>query len=99
MHQLSPNLLTWPRRALAAEWHGPPDLPRSLTMEWRLIAVRWVGMLAVAPALPLMHLSTQRLVGAYAIIAAALIYNITIRWYMQRRADLFANGYLTTICD
>jgi signal transduction histidine kinase len=68
-------------------------------MEWRLIAVRWVGMLAVAPALPLMNLPTTRLVAACAILVAAAAYNVTVRWYMQRRPDLFANGYLTTVCD
>ena len=99
MRRLTINPINWLRRAIAAEWHGPSDLPNSLTMEWRLIAVRWVGLLAVGPALPLMHLPTNRLVAAYAIIVAAVAYNVTVRWYMQRRADLFANGYLTTVCD
>jgi signal transduction histidine kinase len=99
MRRLTTNPLTLLRRALAAEWHGPHDLPASLTIEWRLIAVRWVGLLAVTPALPLMHLPVIRLEAAYGIIVAALIYNVTVRWYMQRRADLFANGYLTTVCD
>jgi len=35
-------------------------LPRSLTIEWRLIACRWVGMLAVGPTLLLMHLPIER---------------------------------------
>src|SRR6266851_940912 len=93
------KLLSWLRRAIAAEWHGPADLPRSLTMEWRLIAVRWVGMLAVGPALPLMHLPPNRLLPAYAILVAAIIYNITVRTFMRRRPDLFANGYVTTVFD
>jgi signal transduction histidine kinase len=93
------TLLAWLRGAIAAEWYGPRDLPRSLTMEWRLIAARWVGMIFVAPALPLMHLPVERLVAAYAILLFAAAYNVAIRWYMQRRPDLFANGYLTTFAD
>ena len=100
--RLSKTLLGWPRRVirtLAREWQGPPDLPRTLTMEWRLICVRWVGIFAVIPALPLMHLPLDRSVAAYAILVGAIGYNVSVRWYMQRRADLFANGYLTTVCD
>jgi len=29
----------------------------------------------------------------------AAAYNISVRWYMQRRPELFANGYLTTFAD
>ncbi len=97
--RFAPKLLAWLRRAVATEWHGPADLPRSLTMEWRLIAVRWVGVLAVGPALPLMNLPLDRLIVAYAILTGAVAYNLTVRLYMQRRPDLFANGYVTTVCD
>jgi signal transduction histidine kinase len=89
----------WLGHALADQWHGPPDLPRSLTVEWRLSAMRWIGILAVAPSLPWLHLSTERLVAGYAILLSAVIYNVAIRWYMQRRPDLFANGYFTTVAD
>jgi len=93
------GLVPWLIRAIAAEWQGPPDLPKSLTLEWRLIAVRWVGMVSVAPVLPLMHLTPGRLVTAYAIIVAALFYNLGVRRYLPSRPSLFANGYLTTIAD
>ena len=63
------------RGVIAAEWQGPRDLPRSLTMEWRLIAARWVGMIVVAPALPLLGLPIERLIGAYAILLFAVAYN------------------------
>ena len=95
----SPKILPWLRRAIAAEWQGPPDLPRSLTIEWRLIFCRWVGMLAAVPALMLMHLPAERLIAANLIVAFAAAYNITVRWYLQRRPALFANGYLTTVAD
>jgi len=93
------HLFAWLRRAIGAEWHGPADLPRSLTMEWRLMAVRWVGILVVAPALPLLNLPFGRLVAAYGILLFAISYNVVIRWWMQRRPALFASGYATTVFD
>src|SRR5919198_3204274 len=93
------QVLSWLRRAVAAEWQGPPDLPRSLTLEWRFMSVRWVGVLCVTPVLPLLHLSPTRLVGAYAIVATAIAYNLSVRWFLTRRPQLFANGYLTTLAD
>jgi signal transduction histidine kinase len=95
----APKLLAWIRRTVAAEWQGPPELQRSLTMEWRLIAVRWVGVLAVGPSLPLMHLPPNRLLIAYTILIFAIGYNLTVRWYMQRKPSWFATGYVTTVCD
>ena len=88
----TPRLLPWLRRAVASEWQGPADLPRSLTIEWRLIFCRWVGILAVAPALLLMHLPVERVFGAYLILLFSAAYNITVRWYLQRQPTLFANG-------
>jgi signal transduction histidine kinase len=93
------SVLSWPRRAIGAEWQGPTDLPRSLTLEWRLIFVRWVGVLAVGPALPLMHLPTNRLIASVGILLGAVVYNGIVRWYIKRRPDLFASGYITTVCD
>ncbi len=92
-------LWAWLKRAIRAEWQGPADLPSSLTMEWRLIAARWVGILVVGPALPLLNLPLDHLAGAYAILVFATAYNVTIRLWMQRRPDLFASGYATTVCD
>ena len=68
-------------------------------MEWRLIAVRWLGVFSVGPVLPLMHLTPDRLVLAYAILTFAIAYNLAVRSYIKRRPDLFANGYITTVCD
>ncbi len=93
------HVLSWLRRSVAAEWQGPADLPRSLTLEWRLITLRWVGILSIAPVLPLLHLSTPRLLIAYAIILTATAYNLAVRWLLPRRSALFANGYLTTVAD
>ena len=57
----------WLKHAIRAEWHGPTDLPSSLTMEWRLIAARWVGILAVGPALPLLNMPLNQLAAALMI--------------------------------
>jgi signal transduction histidine kinase len=46
-----------------------------------------------------MHLPNSRMVAACAILIGAVVYNCVVRWYIQRRPDLFANGYLTTVCD
>jgi signal transduction histidine kinase len=91
--------LPCPRRVIAAEWQGPSDLPRSLTIEWRLIAARWVGILAVGPALLFMRLPLERLIAAYGILAFAVAYNVLLRSYLARRPSLFASGYLTTAAD
>ena len=63
------------------------------------MAVRWVGILVVAPALPLLNLPFGRLVAAYGILLFAISYNVVIRWWMQRRPALFASGYATTVFD
>ena len=97
--RFTPKLLPWLRRAIADEWRGPAELPQSLTMEWRLIPARWVGILAIGPALPLMNLPAQRLIAAYTILLFAAAYNVTVRWYLQRRPSLFASGYVTTVAD
>lgn len=36
-------------RALVRFWNGPAELPRNLRLEWRLGAVRWVGIACLAP--------------------------------------------------
>jgi signal transduction histidine kinase len=99
MLRYSTLLFAWLKRVIRDEWHGPADLPRSLTMEWRLIASRWVGILAVGPALPLLNLPPNRVVAAYVILLFGIVYNVVTRWWIQRRPDLFANGYATTVAD
>lgn len=32
-------------------WNGPEDLPRTLKLEWRFVAVRWLGIALLAPIL------------------------------------------------
>ena len=73
--------------------------PREMGVVAAVAAFLLATMLAVAPALLLMHLPASRLVAAYAILLAAVAYNVVVRWYMQRRPELFASGYITTVAD
>jgi len=50
---------------------GRADLPRALKLEWRFVAVRWLGIAFVTPAVLLANLGTDRLLAAYAVIAVA----------------------------
>src|SRR5579872_4361813 len=56
-------------------WQGPDELAPSLRMEWRLMAIRWVGILVVSPALLLAHLSAGQLLSAYGVLFVAAAYN------------------------
>ncbi len=80
-------------------WNGPSDLPRALKLEWRFVAVRWLGIAFVIPAVLLANLGSERLLAAYAVIAVAAIYNCFVQFVMPRRPQLLANGYLTTLGD
>jgi signal transduction histidine kinase len=80
-------------------WQGPVDLPRYLKLEWRFVAIRWLGIALVAASLPFAKLPGDRLVAAYVVLAVAALYNLFIQRMVQQRPDLFANGYLTTLGD
>jgi signal transduction histidine kinase len=80
-------------------WNGPADLPRALKLEWRFVAVRWLGIAFVIPAVLVANLGHDRLLAAYAVIAVAAIYNAFVQYLMPRRPQLLANGYLTTLGD
>ena len=84
---------------LAFVWNGSDDLPRSLRLEWRLVAVRWLGIACLAPVLLLANLPPERLVAAYLVLAVATVYNVALRHIMPRRPQLLANGYISTIGD
>jgi signal transduction histidine kinase len=80
-------------------WNGPEDLPRNLKLEWRFVAVRWLGIACLAPVLLLAHLPFERLVAAYAVLVVATIYNAGLQRGMPRRPQWLANGYLSTLGD
>jgi hypothetical protein len=64
------DLLAGLQSRLDLVWNGPADLPRSVRLEWRLVAVRWIGIASLAPVLLLAHLPPERLIGAYAVLAS-----------------------------
>src|SRR3954451_19802961 len=80
-------------------WNGPQDLPRNLRLEWRFVAVRWLGIVSLAPVLGLLHLPFERMVAAYALLAVAALYNGVLEYTLPRRAGWLANGYLSTLGD
>lgn len=80
-------------------WNGPGALPRSLQLEWRFVAVRWLGIFFMIPGLLLAHLSPSRLVAAYAVLTVAAVYNLLVQVKMVRRPTLFVSGYITAIGD
>jgi signal transduction histidine kinase len=84
--------------ALTYLWHGPANLPVALKLEWRFVAVRWLGIAFVIPAVPF-ALPDERLPLVYAVIAVAAIYNGAIMILLPRRPELVANGYLITLGD
>lgn len=87
------------RRAAVYIWQGPTDLPRSLKLEWRFVAIRWLGIFFIAPSLLLANLPDERLLAAYAVLVVAAIYNLVLQWVMPKRPLLFASGYLTMLGD
>ena len=80
-------------------WNGPDDLPRNLKLEWRFVAVRWLGIVSLAPNLPLAHLSFDRLLAAYLVLIVASVYNAGLQSLMPRRPQWLANGYISTLGD
>src|SRR5256885_17089219 len=80
-------------------WNGPEDLPRNLKLEWRFVAVRWLGIACLAPVLLLAHLPIERLIAAYAVLFVASVYNAGLQYLMPRRPQMLANGYLSTLGD
>jgi signal transduction histidine kinase len=80
-------------------WDGPEDLPRTLKLEWRFVAVRWLGIASLAPVLLLAHLPLDRLLEAYAVLIVASVYNAGLQYVMPRRPQWLANGYISTLGD
>jgi diguanylate cyclase (GGDEF)-like protein len=77
----------------------PAQLTGLLEIEWRLVPLRWFGMLFVAPGLWLLHLSSDQIVAGYLILLAAAAYNLFVQLLLPRRPWLFRSGYLTTLGD
>ena len=87
------------RHVLDYFWQGPPTLSQPLRLEWRFVAIRWLGIIFVAPALLLAHLTPARLAAAYLVLFLAGVYNLSVQVMMRRRPGMLASGYFTTIGD
>ena len=80
-------------------WQGPTTLPKTFQLEWRLVTVRWVGILVMTPGLLLAGLSASSLQAAYGVLAFAVIYNLIIQLNVSSHPRLFASGYITAMGD
>src|SRR4051794_17703996 len=84
---------------LVRVWASSPDLPANLRMEQRFVAVRYLGILFLGPALPFLGLTPTRVVAAYMVALVATAYNIGVQALIRRRSNLLNLGYVTTIGD
>jgi hypothetical protein len=98
LHRRGARALT---RAAISFWQGPADLPAALETEWRLVAIRWLGILLMLPSVGLLQLSAERLLAAYGLLLVAAVYNAVVQLSMSRAGHraLFASGYVTTVGD
>jgi signal transduction histidine kinase len=87
------------KRLVSYQWQGPAKLAPGLRLEWRFIAVRWLGIVMVAFGLPLARLADDRLLAAYGLLVIAVLYNLILQRVMPRWPTLFTSGYLTTMGD
>jgi signal transduction histidine kinase len=88
-----------PRRFFQYLWQGPSTMQQSLQLEWRLVAVRWLGIVIMTPGIPLAHLSDSNSRAAYAVLFFAAVYNLTVQLCIRYRPSVFTNGYVTAIGD
>jgi PAS domain S-box-containing protein len=87
-----------------ARWLGltaaPPEwLPPDMMVEWRLVAARWLGVLVVLAALPVLSVSASTRLEMCAVLGAAALYNLVVRSLLRRRPELLRRGYATTAAD
>jgi diguanylate cyclase (GGDEF)-like protein/PAS domain S-box-containing protein len=87
------------RLILATAWNGPADLPAALRLEWRFVAVRWLGILFMTPGIHMAGFSAEQMNAAYLVLAIAAVYNIALQVIVPRRPTWFINGYVTALGD
>ncbi|GAC1544393.1 MAG: hypothetical protein NVS2B7_18670 [Herpetosiphon sp.] len=87
------------RRLLARIWYGPLNVSPQLRMEQRFIVLRYLGILFLAPALPLLHFSSQRLVAAYTLLMVYAGFNVCVQMLLMRRSRFLNHGYVTSLGD
>ncbi|MBI4317389.1 MAG: HAMP domain-containing histidine kinase [Chloroflexi bacterium] len=87
------------KSALAYVWLGPEGMPKSLRLEWRFVAVRWIGIIFMTPGLLLAKLPNDTLLAAYGILVVAGVYNAVVQRLIRKRPAVLTNGYLTSLGD
>ena len=87
------------RRGFTYLYKGPSDLPEPLQLEWRFIAVRWIGIAFVSVGCLVAPFSRQTISAIYLVLLVAALYNLSIQRLITRRPELFINGYVTTFGD
>lgn len=80
-------------------WNGPAGLPPALAAEWRLVAIRWLGIVLVIPSLGRLGLPPDRLIAAYVVLVVAALFNLSVQRALPHHPRVLASGYLTTIGD
>ncbi len=80
-------------------WQGPPSLQRPTRLEWRLVAIRWLGIVFVSIGLLLMPLSDERRIAAFGVLGFAAAYNLVVRTMILRAVPLTRIGMVTTFSD
>ena len=103
IHSVPVETRSWFER-LRSSWLGRPwsttdDMPRAVKLEWRFVAIRWVGIICLLPGLPLFGLPNTQLAAAYGVLLMAALYNVVVQVLLRRRSKVFVSGYVTTICD
>jgi signal transduction histidine kinase len=68
-------------------------------LEWRFIAIRWLGILFLAPLLINLDLSKSQLLGSYAVLIVATIYNLALQFLLARQSGPPVSGYFITLFD
>ncbi len=87
------------RTSLLDLWTGPTDYPPSVRLERRFIALRYLGISFLGPTLPLLNLSTSRLLAAYTLLLVYLSFNLWVHVLLQRRSSWLNHGYITSVGD
>ena len=87
------------QRWLQFIWIGPTGLLTSLRLEWRIVQVRWIGVVCVALGLPHTDLSPHQMYNGYIILAVGALYNLSLQILILRSPRIIAGGYLTSLGD
>src|SRR5262245_612771 len=85
--------------ALLRLWAGPPDLPRPLQLERRMVLGRWIGIAVFTVALALHPLANDQVTAGYLLLLVAAAYNLALTDLLRRRRTGVLLSTLPTIGD